>query len=365
MKSTATPDVDDPYDATAKDVFDIDPAMASCHGRQRLTLDKYPPRRRVWFQKKWSDSKQAVEPQSNGRQVDDALLNSLVTIGISSATSSTSGSQTNEESTKSNRNSSESSGLNQSLEFEEEDAATEQDIRTTVSANYESNMTSCDDIVPRKKLLKSRRFPVNACTTLPHTMYHNEEFDVLRVHSKMPPGILDDRSVHSLDTLSTVTLDPVLLIPLSLQCDDPLEKIANNSSSFHRQLKYQNVKRLPLLQTFGNSSFSCDLSIWTNSAVGSDFHQGRMIQTKISDGDQRTKSLTGRVVSYITTTEATTASRMNRETTKTPLIITACPKKSVSILDQNKIEKNIRRNLRSYQCEPELSCVADAYLIEI
>ena len=199
-------------------------------------------------------------------------------------------------------------------------------------------------------------------------MYHVDELDyLLRNASREIP---DDRSVHSLDSISTVTMDPVIRSHRSSRDDEFVLKSLSNISSLRRQQNYHKVKGLPLLQTIGNSSVACDQSIWTNTAVGHElqqYHHDCVNQRKSGVSDQNSGVLAGKVVSYMTTAEAVqrarTGTKCKIETT--PLIVTTTSKKSLSHVDPNKVRKSNRRKLRSYQCEPSLSPVADAHLIEI
>lgn len=377
MKSKVTTHPYDLHDGLMKLSVDIDPTMASCYGPQRSTLNKYQPRRRLWLRKKSSDSKQILEKQSNDHHNVDALLNSLVTIDRSSATSSASGSLTNENSTtKSNVNAYDSlyESNTPSLEYSEgnvgEQHATSIAVPTksTSSVIQESSHVAVSDIlyVPTQSAVEYRHCPVNACKNTPQKMYELVDLDFM--HNNASRDIPDDRSVHSLDTISTVTMDPVLRSHRLSQDDVFVKKSAAHSSSFRRQQNYRKVKGLPLLQTFGNSSFACDLSIWTNVAVGHDCpqeHNACEQKEKFSVSDQNHGVLAGKVLSYITTTEAAMTTGSTREMEKAPLIINTSPKKSLSTIDEKKIRKNNRRKLRSYQYEPSLSPVADAHLIEI
>jgi hypothetical protein len=377
MKSKVTTHPYDLHDGSMKLSVDIDPTMASCYGPQRSTLNKHQPRRRLWLRKKSSDSKQILEKQSNDQHIVDALLNSLVTIDRSSATSSASGSLSNENSTtKSNVNAYDSSHESNtpSLEYSEGNVGEQHETskavptKSTSSVIQESSHAPVSDklYVPTKSAVEYRHFPVNACTNIPLKMYQVVDLDCM--HNNASRDIPDDRSVHSLDTISTVTMDPVLKSYRLSKEDDFLKKSATNSSSYRRQQNYHRVKGLPLLQTFGNPSFACDLSMWTNTAVGHECpreHNACERKEKFSVSDQNPGALAGKVLSYITTSDSVVTTGSARDMEKAPLIINTSPKKSLSTIDEKKIRKYNRRKLRSYQYEPSLSPVADAHLIEI
>ena len=371
MKSgDTTTDVDDLYDSLMNVSLDIDPNMATCYSlqqqqQQRSALNKYQPRRRLWLLKKWGSSKQVVvESQSDGRHITDALLNSLVTIDRSSATSSTSGSIT-----KSNGNSYDSMDESHTEEKIAEDQETPGTVPTQTSASSMQerlSVTATSTIAPTKNTVKPRRSPAKACSTLPQNIYQVVDLDIVQKYASSDTGNRDDHSVHSLDTMSTMTMDPVLRFHRLSHDDDSMKNhTMKASSSLRRQQSYHKVKRMPLLQSFGNSSLACDPSVWTNAAVDYDFPR----EHNIPQVEQNPPSsiLSGKVVSYISTTDAVNTSGTKREKTKTPLIITTSPKKveSSTTIDQKRIRKSNRRKLRSYQCEPLLSPMADNHLIEI
>ena len=378
--AAAIDDVDDPY---AKHSFDFDPAIASCYGSRYSTMNsKQPRRRRLWLQKKWSSLKNVyvvVDPQQNHKH--DTGKEKL------SATSSTSGSQT----IKLNVDSLDNSRTPSSeLSEEEEEVRIERETQnvepapTSLPTIQKSMVTLSDKIVLPKKATNARNVRIQMCGPLPQNLYQIVDVD----HGAMQVTVPDDRSVHSLDSMSTVTmdpalrfqrpgrgdgskgisiLDPALRFKLPLQGDGYEGKTSTYSFSFHRQQKYHKVKRLPLLQTYGNSTFESDVLMCTNTA-GRTSYQEQVIcepHPNSNKDDQNTVALTGKVLTYITTSEAEQVSTNTGDICTKPLIITTSPKKSPPNIDSKKEKKLSRRKLRSYQCEPSVSEVVTTHLIEI
>ncbi len=375
-QATATDDVDDLYDLSANHSVDIDPAIASCYGCRYSTMNSYQPRRRLWLRKKWSSLKNVVvDPQQNHNHGTGK-----------ETTSSTSGSQTIKLNVDSLDN-----VRSQSSELSEEEVGIEHETQkvkpapTSISAVQKSVVTLSDEIILPQKAVKSRNVLVKMCVPFPQNLYQIVDVD----HGAMPVTIPDDRSVHSLDSISTVTmdpalrfqrpgrgggcskgisiLDPALRFKLPLQGDGYEEESSTYSFSFNRQQKYHKVKKLPLLQTYGNSTFESDVLMWTNT-TSRKFYQEQVIcepRPNSNKDDQNTKALTGKVLSYITTSEAEQAFTNTSDICTKPLIITTSPKKSPPNVDQKKEKIRSRRKLRSYQCEPSFSKVVTTHLIEI
>jgi hypothetical protein len=359
---------------------DIDPTTVSCYGVQRSTMNKCPSRRRLWLPKKWGGSKQVLVPQNNGQVIVDALLNSLVTIDRSSGTSSTSGSLTNENTFRSNGNCDDSldESNSPSLHHLKEKVDDEQEVSKTMPtpvsiSEVQDSFLSAPDIItpttPTKIALESREFSVHTSTSSHEKMYQVVDLDLAQECASR--GIRDDHSAHSLDTISTITMDPVIRCHRSSP-DDYVKKRTSNSSSCKCQQDYHKMKRLPLLQSFGTSSLDYELSIWANATFdhGQSFPAPRNVcvqQPKPRPDDQSAGVLTGNIVTYITTNEAAknSAGIDTSETEITPLYVSISPKKLSSAINQNKVRKSNRRKLRSYQCEPVLSPVADSQFVEI
>jgi hypothetical protein len=276
MQTRVITDVDDLHDDVANITTDIDPTMATCYGSQRSALNEYQPRRRLWLPKKWGSTKQVLALQNNGQLIVDALLNSFVTIDRSAETSSTSGTLTNENIIKSNGNSNRSLGEWNTPPSDSSGEKVSDEYDTTksvlpphalISEIPDSALPANDAIATTastKHATKPRCFPVNVHLMLPQKIYQVVNLDSTQLSATR--DIPDDRSVHSLDTISTITMDPVLQFHRLSQDDDVVvvKKSSGDFKSLRRQQNYHKVKRLPLLQSFGSSGLEYDLLMWTN-----------------------------------------------------------------------------------------------------